>query len=216
MTDKAADKFIDLSHRFTDNMPVYPGDPCSRLYQSATIAKDGFTDHFVESGMHVGTHMDAPLHMLEDGAVITEFPVEKFQGRGVLIDARGKDLIDADLLAQHSLNAGDIVLVWTGWSAHYRTEKYFQDWPYFTADFCQTLVDHDVALVGMDTAGPDVDERFIAHKILLAHDVLIVENMTNLGALQAQKNFRVHAYPVAYEADAAPVRIVAEVTDRVD
>ncbi|MEO0392884.1 MAG: cyclase family protein [Pseudomonadota bacterium] len=206
-------QIIDLSHRFTDNMPVYPGDPCSRLYQCAHLAKDGFNDHMVESAMHVGTHMDAPLHMLEDGAVIADFPATLFQGRGVLIDARDRRDIDADLLANKTLKPGDLVMVWTGWSRHYRTDQYFQEWPVFTADFCEALVANGVTLVGMDTPGPDGDERFIAHKILLAKQVLIVENVTNLEALADHPDFRIHAYPISYEADAAPVRIVAEIHD---
>ena len=202
---------IDLTHIFTDNMPVYPGDDCSKLYQSDFIKDCGVSDHTIKSGMHVGTHMDAPLHMVEGGALICEFPVDKFQNRGVLIDARGIDIIDADILEKYDIKENDIVLVWTGWDKKYRSDAYFKSWPIMTVGFAQALVDKKISLIGMDTAGPEMEETFPVHKTFLPNDVLIVENMANLSALENVTNFIVHAYPIKYEADAAPVRIVAEI-----
>jgi len=202
---------IDLTHVFTDDMPVYPGDPCSKLYQTCTIEKDGVTDHKIESCMHVGTHMDAPFHMVEGGAIISEFPVDHFRGRGVLVDARGIMQIDIEILDNIDIQKDDIVLVWTDWDKKYRQDSYFENWPVFTSEFAQALVEKKIKLVGMDTAGPDMDDTFPAHKILLPNNVLIIENMTGLEQLEGHKNFTVHAYPVKYESDAAPVRVVAEI-----
>lgn len=203
-------KLIDLTHVFTDNMPVYPGDPCSRLYQCATVPGQGFTDHKIESTMHVGTHMDAPLHMHETGFVIADFPLDKFSGRGVLIDARGKKIIDSDSLDGHSIKAGDVVLIWTGWDKKFRTAGYYEDWPILTAALANALVEKNIAFIGMDTPGPDIDEKFTVHKILLPANILIVENMTGLEMLEGQGEFTAHAYPAKYKADAAPVRAFAQ------
>lgn len=205
-------KLVDLTHTFTDNMPVYPGDDCSRLYQSCTISKDGVTDHTIQSGMHVGTHMDAPLHMVEGGAYISEIDIGHFQGRGVLIDARGHQIIDAPLLDGTDIQEGDIVLVRTGWDKKYRTDSYFKDWPFMSVEFAQALVNNKISLIGMDTPGPDPEcDDFPAHKVFLPNDILIIENMANLEELENHKDFLVHAYPAKYHADAAPVRVVAEI-----
>jgi len=205
-------KLIDLTHTFTSDMPVYPGDDCSKLYQSDFIKDCGVSDHKIESGMHVGTHMDAPLHMIEGGARIAEFPVDKFQGRGVVIDARDRKIIDTDILDGYDIREGEIVLVWTGWSKKFRDDSYYKDWPFMTAAFAQSLVDKKIALVGMDTPGPDtICDDFPVHKVFLPNNVLIIENMTNLEALKGQKDFIIHAYPAKYDADAAPVRVVAEI-----
>ena len=174
---------IDLTHTYTDDMPVYPGDPCARLYQTCTHEKDGLADHKIESCMHVGTHIDAPLHMIDGGAYISEIPLEQCEGRGVLIDARGHKDIDAPLLNDVGIQAGDIVLVWTGFGSKFRDPSYFEKWPVMTPEFSQALVDKNIAMIGMDTAGPDMDESFPAHKIFLGQGVLIIENMTNLEAL---------------------------------
>lgn len=192
-------------------MPVYPGDPCARLYQTCSIEKDGVTDHKIESCMHVGTHIDAPIHMVDGGAVVADIPLAHFQGRGVLIDARDHMVIDANILEDYNIVEGDIVLVWTGWDKKYRDGTYFDDWPIMTSAFAQALVDLKISLIGMDTAGPDMDDTFPAHKIFLPNDVLIIENLTNLEKLKDAGNFKIHAYPAKYNADAAPVRVVAEI-----
>jgi len=203
-------KFIDLTHTFTDDMPVYPGDGCAKLYQSSFIKDCGISNHRVESGMHVGTHMDAPLHMVDGGALICDFPVDKFQGHGVLIDARDLDTIDVPILDEYNIQEKDIILVWTGWDKKYRTDAYFEKWPVMTVEFAQALVAKKISLIGMDTASPEIEDTYPVHKTFLLNNVLIVENMTNLGSLEGASNFTVHAYPIKYKADAAPVRIIAE------
>jgi kynurenine formamidase len=200
---------IDLTHAFTDNMPVYPGDPCSRLYQSHFIKDSGFSDHRVESHMHVGTHMDAPLHMIEGGACIADIPLSRFSGPGHLIEAGNNKAVTPDLLTGHSIARGDIVLVRTGWSKKYHGPDYFKDFPEITEAFAQQLVAFGVSLMGLDTPSPD-KEPFPVHKILLGGGILIIENLANLDALQPFASFWVRAFPMKYKADGAPVRVVAE------
>ncbi len=57
-------ELIDLTHSFTNKMPVYSGDRTPVLKQAGGIDKYGFVHFELQSGMHVGTHMDAPLHMI--------------------------------------------------------------------------------------------------------------------------------------------------------
>ena len=84
-------KYIDLTHTFTASMPTYPGDPIPELKQIADFHNQGYTDWQVTTGMHVGTHIDAPLHMIPGGKRLSEMPIETFFGRGCLIDARPKN-----------------------------------------------------------------------------------------------------------------------------
>ncbi len=51
---------------------------------------------------------------------------------------------------------------------------------------------------------------FKVHKILLSNKVLIIENLTNLAALQDQ-DFTVYAFPIKNQLDGALVRVVAEI-----
>jgi kynurenine formamidase len=204
-------KYIDLTHTFGEKMPVYPGDPEPSLTQIAEIAKEGFTDHEVKTCMHVGTHIDAPLHMIENGKLISDFPLEHFFGKGHLVDARKKESVDVDLLDGISLGKGDIVLVMTGLSAKYHDDAYLQ-YPELTVAFAQRLVDAKVSIVGMDIISPD-REPYATHKVLLGNDVLIIENLTNLKELIDVPAFEVIALPWKLQANGAPVRVVARVEE---
>ena len=72
-------KYIDLTHTFKQSMPVYPGDANPELIETADAYEDGKIIHFqLKTGMHVGTHMDAPLHMLRDGKRLSEYSADHF------------------------------------------------------------------------------------------------------------------------------------------
>jgi kynurenine formamidase len=204
-------EIIDLTHRFHDDMPVFPGDPCARLYQCARIAEDGINNHKLETGMHVGTHMDAPLHMMDDGMSIADTPIENCAGRGRLLDIPGVEEIHDDMLDTSVIAQGDCLLIHTGWDRYFHAAEYYTQYPQITHDFAKKALDAGVILVAMDTPSPD-DDPFPVHKTWLSNGVMIVENATNLELLR-NRHFDVIAYPLKLAADAAPLRLVAHIHD---
>lgn len=205
-------KYIDLTQTFTAEMPVYPGDTKPELKEISTVAKDGFGHFWVSTGMHVGTHIDAPLHFIKGGKRLSEFPVEKFIGRGVLIDAPepGRSEIGIDLLKNIRIGAGDIVLVHSDISTWYREPEYYSCYPVFTEEFAKEIVKRGVNMVGLDFCSPD-NLPYAIHKILLGAEILIIENMTNLDKLVGVKEFEVIALPAKFDTEAAPARVVARI-----
>ena len=199
---------IDLTHQFTAEMPVWPGDPVPVFTSIASIANDGFADEELTSGLHVGTHIDAPAHVMNGGKLLSDYPIERFSGHGVLVDARHKSLISADLLRGVELQQGDIVLVLTGWSVKYHEPVYFERFPEFAEDFADKLVEAQVSMVGSDTPSPD-KEPYLIHQQLLGSGVLIAENLNHLDQLANVPEFDVVALPINLVASAAPARIVA-------
>ncbi len=200
--------FIDLTHSFTAEMPVYPGD-LPPLVQSDEASGGDFVHYQLETSMHVGTHIDAPFHCIPGGKRLAEFPVDHFTGWGVCVDARGHKEVDVELLRGVDLKEGDIVLICTEWSKKFREGDYFQAFPVFTEAFAQVLVNAKVKMVGVDTPSPD-REPYAIHKILLGSEVLILENLKNVEALSGQA-FRIFAFPPKFDWDGAPLRVVAEV-----
>ncbi len=200
--------YIDLTHTFTSDMPVFPGDPSPELVKIADVSKDGFLDHQIKTAMHVGTHMDAPAHMVLGGKLLNEYPPQKFFGRGVVLDARGKTSADVALLAGATIQKGDIVLVCFGWSTEFGHDEYYQNYPELTAELAEKLGQLGVSIVGMDTSSPD-RAPYNVHKILFKHDILIIENLTNLEQLLNHISFEITALPTKLQTDAAPVRVVA-------
>lgn len=216
MKARANMEYIDLTQKFFGKMPVYPGDSTPILEEKIS---GGIVDHKLITGMHVGTHMDAPLHMLAGGKYLSEYPVEKFFGRGVLIDLRGKTGEDIEKLpALRSLGEGggnleirpgDIVLINFGWSKKFNQADYFADYPVLTEALAKKLIELKVSMVGMDTPSPDRGP-YTVHKLFLNKDILIIENLANLESL-AGKSFEVVALPIKLQADAAFCRVVAKI-----
>ena len=203
-------KYIDLTRTLKQGMPVFPGDPAPELKQIAFIGKNGYNSFLVTTGMHAGTHIDAPLHMLPDGKRLSEYPVGRFFGKGHLIDARGKP-IEASLLEGRQIAKGDIVLVMTGFSGKFGTPEYYGSFPAISQDFALRIIKLGASIVGVDA--PSVDRPpFAVHKLLLGNDVLIIENLANLENLSEYARFAVIALPAKLDCEAAPARVAAQIS----
>jgi kynurenine formamidase len=200
-------KVIDLTHTITKNMPVHSFDEPMILERMRTLVDDKYNDWKLCSGMHVGTHIDGPGHLTDSDILISAIPVDKFIGKGSIIDARTKP-IDASLLKKKVIEKDSIVLVFTGSDKHFGTDEYFNNHPILSADFAQELVNHHIKMVGIDFFSPD-KYPFEIHKLFFDHDVLIIENLTNLESLLPVENFMVVALPLKTETDSSLARVIA-------
>lgn len=198
---------IDLSVILDQNTPVYPGDITATITKTGEVAVDGFCHHELHLSTHIGTHIDAPSHMIDGGKNLNEFPIEKFSGRGVYIQIDG--IFNLEEIKKVPVEEGDIVLFHTGMTEKLFEPAYFEDSLTIPEDVAHYLVEKKIKAVGMDMNGPD-KPPFNVHKILLGGEVLIIENLTNVGAL-AGKKFRVFAFPLKLSLDGSPARVVAEV-----
>ncbi len=203
-------KYIDLSHKITTAIPVYPGDPTVEIQSNNLVENNGFTSHTITIGTHVGTHIDAPWHMLIGGKRISDYQIDHFMGKALIIDAQNQSKIDAHLLNNHDLSQYSVILIYTGRDKIYNQSEYFTVYPEVTTDFAQKLVDAKIKIVGMDQASPDY-EPFNTHKLLLQNDILIIENLTNLDQLINQDNITITALPLNTETEASPVRVIAAI-----
>ncbi len=203
-------KIVDLSVALSEQTPIYPGDPETKIIPAGIFEKDGYNDHYISVGTHVGTHIDAPLHMLAEGKTLDQFPIEHFVGRGRLIEVEN-NTFDLEKVKQADIEEGDIVLFHTGMSDIYRKPEYLEDYPEIPGEIADYLVEKKIKIVGVDMCSPDYPP-YKTHKILLSGDVLIIENLTNLAEL-AGKEFTIYALPVKLELDAAPARVIAQIKD---
>jgi kynurenine formamidase len=205
-------KLVDLTHAFGPGMPVYPGDAVPDFVQTSRMEKDGCNEYSVSGGMHVGTHVDAPLHMISGGSFISDIPPSQLIGRGRLIDARGMTKVTKDLVKESKVQIGDIVLVFTGWYKHFHESEYYQSFPEIDLAVAYQLAEAGISILGLDTPSPD-RPPFLVHKVLLSNNILIIENLTNLEALVGAANFQIIALPPKIQCEAAPVRVIAVVSD---
>ena len=200
---------VDLSVVLNEQTPVYPGDPSTKIEQAGVLAKDGFCDHYISVGTHVGTHIDAPKHMLEGGASLDQTPIEQFVGRGCYVDVTGGSF---DAVKNADIQTGDIVLLHTGMSDGYNEAAYFENYPAMSNEIANYLVSKKVKMVGVDACSVDNKDGFPIHKILLTGNVLIIENLTNLSKLVGNR-FKIYALPINLQIDGAPARVIAETAE---
>lgn len=108
-------KVYDLTHTIKNDMPVYPGTEQPQLTTACTIEEAGYRETLLHMFSHTGTHMDAPAHMLLDGAPLDSYDADKFTGTAVVVDCRGEADISLPLLKRYDLDGVDFVLFCTGW-----------------------------------------------------------------------------------------------------
>ena len=66
-------KYLDLSYEIHNDMPVYPGDKKIKLDKTAELSKDRYESNIYSGTMHVGTHIDAPMHMTANDKYICDY-----------------------------------------------------------------------------------------------------------------------------------------------
>lgn len=203
-------RLIDLSQDIVAGMPVYPGDDQTELVQTKFLDRHYHNNHRLTIGMHAGTHLDSPMHLLPSNVYLTEQPLQSFIGSGCLLDVRDQPLIFWKPEYERLVTPGGIVLLYTGHDRHYGSERYYLDRPCVDASFCSFLLRKRIKVLGMDLPSPD-QPPFPVHKQLLASGVYILENLTNLGQLLGPESFEVIALPLKLRADSSPTRAVARV-----
>lgn len=200
---------IDLSMPVNEDTIVFPGDAKPKFEQAGTLETVGFVDHIIHINNHLGTHIDAPDHMLEKGVLLSDYPIDRFICQAVCVDARGKATLSVDLLEGIEVNPGDAVLFYTGSGDSYTSQTYASDYPKIDLELAKLLISKGAKLVGADMISFDHDEPYPIHKELLDNDVLLIENLINLDKV-AGKRFRLFALPIRLELHAAPARVIAE------
>jgi arylformamidase len=163
--------------------PVYEGDAPLKFEFSRDMRKgDPLTLSVYSLGAHSGTHIDAPMHFVRDGASIDRVSLEALIGPARVIDIPdGVQAIDAAELNRHQWRGAQRVLFRTrsslrGWMA---SRDFHRDFAYITPDAAQLLVDVGVKLVGIDYLST---EQFgapapVTHRILLGKGIPIVEGL---------------------------------------
>jgi kynurenine formamidase len=167
----------------------------------------------VEMVANTGTYLDSPFHRYADGPDLAHLALEKLAnldavvvrwppGEGRAIDAAAFRGVDV---------GGKAVLVHSGWSAHWRSEHYFDGHPFLTAEAAGWLRDQGAVLVGIDSYNIDDTQDLSrpVHSTLLRAEVPIVEHLRGLDLLPDQ-NFRFFAVPVKFRGMGTfPVRAFA-------
>jgi len=149
-------QLFELSHPWGHGVPSYPGQEDVKMFRSVKHAQHGVLAWKINTVMHTGTHMNAPIHMIQRGADLSEIPAERFFGNGVVLSIpKGSyEVVTAKDLeaAKPEVRKGDIVVIVTGWHHKYSDSlEYFGESPGLSKDAAEWLVEKECKLVAVDT-----------------------------------------------------------------
>lgn len=198
----------DISVALAPGTPAWPGDtPFSCRWAWAMAEGASVNVSRWETSPHVGTHADAPLHVLADGAGADALPLAPFVGVATVVDvSRLRGALTLDELRAAGWRPGcRRLLLRTDATTAAGT---FPDvWPALAPDTAHALVADGLQLLGVDC--PSVDDResksLAVHHALFGGGAYVLENL-DLRTI-APGEWTLLAPPLKVAAcDAAPVR----------
>jgi arylformamidase len=220
---RGAPDFVDLSHILHEGLITYKGLPAPvicdflsredsrRFYGSGTSFQIGRIDMVANTG----TYLDSPFHRFEDGSDLSQLDLASLAGLDTVV-ARVTGLtgraVDREVFLPLDVR-GKAVLVETGWSRHWATDRYFEGHMFLTREAAEYLRDEGAVLVGIDSYNIDDTADLVrpAHTVLLGAGIPIVEHLCNLEQLPAN-GFTFTAAPVKVRGMGTfPVRAFATI-----
>lgn len=190
------------------DMPVYKGKTSKRPVHK--IESDYRSGTFFETNlvinMHTGTHIDMPLHFLEDGNTIDKLILEKVVTKCRVLDFTNVDeKITKENLMEKSIEKGDFILLKTNNSILDILEDEFIYLDKTGADYLKKM---GVRGVGIDALGIERSQpKHETHTILLGAGIVILEGL-RLKEVKEGEYLLVAAPINVVGAEAAPARAI--------
>jgi arylformamidase len=198
---------LDVTRPVGPGTAPYPGDAPFEVSMTSTLdpSGGGANTCALRASTHLGTHVDAPWHVLPGGAKAHALPLDAFHGPARVLDLRGMGPLLEPSTVVGRLAGAERVLLRT----RDRSGEDFD--PAFAAPtpaLAQALVEAGVRLVGTDA--PSVDpfgsEVLQAHQALARGGCMILEGLDL--AMAPEGDYELWALPLRWALDASPVRAV--------
>jgi arylformamidase len=186
-------EIIDVTVPVRPGMVTYPGDPAVTLERVASLANGDVVNlSRLDFGVHSGTHVDAPVHVIDGAAGAETLPLDVLIGPARVLDLTAAERLDA--AAFDGVELARRILLKTRNSELWARDSFAEDFLALTEDGARVLVDGGVRLVGIDYLSIG-DEA--AHQVLLEAGVVVVESL-DLREVD----------PGEYELICAPLKLV--------
>ncbi len=198
-------KIYDVTAPIFNGMPVYKNKP-EKQPTIETNTNGHVTESRLSMDLHTGTHVDAPLHMINEGETIESIQIEKLvrpvkvfdltevEGKIALKDIDKLDIVENDFILFKTKNSWD-------------TEFNF-DFIYLAEDAAAYLAETGIAGVAIDALGIErAQEGHPTHRSLMGSGVIIMEGL-QLKDIEAGQYFMVAAPLKIENTDASPARVL--------
>jgi arylformamidase len=172
----------DVSVQLSNDLPVWPSGPPIRLQSTPHLSRDrSYTIHetFIQISSHMGTHIDAPFHFVENGRRLNEIPLERLIGKASVFEFPGVRSIGGRELRPLNWEGVERVLFKTENSKHWHDGRFYEEFVYLEPEGAKFLVERGVKLVGIDYLSIEKfrAEKHLTHFALLEKDVIVIEGL---------------------------------------
>ncbi|MFX3625561.1 MAG: cyclase family protein [Ectobacillus sp.] len=198
-------KMYDITVPIYEGMPVYKNKPEKQPVINK-VTNGHVTESTLKMDAHTGTHIDAPLHMINEGDTFETLDIEKLVGEAKVFDLTNVEGgITAEDLADLDIQKGDFVLFKTKNSFD---EGFNFEFVYLAESSAKLLAEKGVRGVGIDALGVErAQEGHPTHKTLFANNIIVIEGLT-FKEVEAGTYFMVAAPLKLVGTDAAPARVL--------
>jgi arylformamidase len=209
-----ANGWIDVSVSLRSGMVHWPDNPPVRIEKMLDIEHgDAANVSKISMGSHTGTHMDGPIHFVQDGKGLDEMPLTATIGRARVIEIRDPESIKPNELRPHGLQRGERILFKTHNSARrWSSADFIEDFVYVSQEAARYLADRGIQTVGVDylSVGGFRKDGVETHQALLEAGIWVIEGL-DLSEV-APGEYDLICLPVKIErSDGAPARAILRV-----
>ncbi|MFC1915595.1 cyclase family protein [Chloroflexota bacterium] len=205
--------WIDISVPVRAGMVTWPGHVAVQIERSNTIERgDSYNYSHMRMGVHTGTHMDAPLHFIDNRKSIDQMPLDTTIGPARVVEIRDTESIKPEELKPYRIQRGERILFKTRNSQTcWQTDTFIKDYVYITKEAARLLVDAGVRLIGIDYLAvgsfKKAQENVETHQMLLGAEIWLLEGLDLSGV--SAGNYTLFCLPLRLvHTEGSPVRAV--------
>jgi len=184
--------------------------------QLARIDIEGRESRKLILGTHTGTHVDAPLHFIENGRSIDEIPLEKLMGKVNIVNfsnLKKDEIITKEMLKSETITKRMIFKF--DWGKYWGDKNFYKHYPHFSKEAAEFLISKGIELLGYDTPSPDDSTIKLGserdseiHKLFLGKNIVLVEYLANLEKVTDFYGWNICVNPLKIKGgDGSPARV---------
>lgn len=205
-------RIYDISMGVQPGMPVWPGDPPVSLERTESIADGGQANvSRIACSVHVGTHVDAPNHFVDEAPTVDKLALKVLVGRAYVVHLPRAEVLDARVLQAAGIPPRTRRVLFrtrnsTQWARGERT--FHKDYVAVAPSGAEWLVKKGVQLVGVDylSVAP-FGQAVETHRILLSAGAVVVEGLYLADVKQGR--YTLYCLPLKLiGSDGAPARAI--------
>lgn len=206
-------EIFDISIPLNSATPVWEGDTGITISHPVSI-EDGadFNVSRIEMGVHTGTHIDAPRHIITSGPAVDQIPMENLIGPVHVLRIPDEiHLIEPRNLEECGYRGDEErILLKTANSNYWKADPYtlHKEYAAISSECAEYLANSDTLLIGIDYFSISPYKALKPpHEILLRKGITILEN-ADLSAVEPGF-YNLYCLPLKIMGtDGAPVRAI--------